>query len=190
MIMRSIGYLARLLIDEGRGEKAQAAVDCLRGKSREPSSRIALGLATALGFLGQLQPILECLESDRPWVAKVARNIFDDWASWNERIKAVGWSRGELKANNQLAPDVRSSLEGLIDEVGRRIGVTIPLDGELPEVVRDRLDEMAKLDELDNAFRRAPLSTFPNVVAGLMSGPGVSSREISVLSGESCANGR
>ena len=125
--LRAIGYLSRCLLADGRPEEATAAIDCLHQHlSRLPEAQhrsIVVGWTTALGYLGEWEPLLSHLGPGEPWMHQAAHNIFANWVSADleERERAARWIARRLR-QPELVPEVRSTLGKLLETLERQIG--------------------------------------------------------------------
>lgn len=133
-VLRAMGYLARLLHDSDHGADAAAAVALLlaRASTLAGAERsIVAGCTTALGYLGEWEPILTYLGPGEPWLHRAAHNVFEYWVSRDpsERERAARWIAGRLRNHRDLAPEVRSTLGQLLDqlegEIGRHVGAEV-----------------------------------------------------------------
>jgi len=73
---------------------------------------IVVGCTTALGYLGEWEPILTHLGPGEPWMHDAAGNVFEHWVSkdLSERERAARWIAHRLRTHRDLAPEVRSTL--------------------------------------------------------------------------------
>lgn len=141
-ILRAIGYLARLLLDEKRGEEAAPGVAHLRERyaavAPDENRSVVVGLTTGLGYLGDWDPILTHLGPGEPWMHEAAFNIFKHWfptpldkASSEEQLeKAARWIARRLRDFPFLPPEVRSTLERCKDTLETKLGRHV-LPGEI-----------------------------------------------------------
>jgi hypothetical protein len=171
MIIRASGYLARLLLDNNRVEEAKPAVDFLhelyRNLPENTDRRIVIGLSTALGFLGEWEPILKNLATGELWIRDAARNIFKSWVSLSERIEATSWIIQHLKTYPGIAAEVHSTLEELKKYVEDEIGIYITSRGDILHIV----NEIKKMDEIRNLFKNKSISAFSEKVLELLKEP-------------------
>ncbi len=131
-ILPAIGYLARQLLDGDHAADAADAVALLHARAATLASAehrsIVVGCTTALGYLGEWEPILTSLGPGEPWMHEAAHNVFEHWVSrdTSERERAARWIAGRLRHHRGLAPEVRSTLgqllERLEEEIGRHVG--------------------------------------------------------------------
>mgnify|MGYP001569933459 FL=1 len=174
MILRAIGYLARLLQDNNRAEEAQAAVNFLhdryRNLSKNTDRRIVRGITTALGFLGEWKPILENLGPGEPWIHEATRNIFKSWLSKGGRIEATRWIIQQLRDYPLVAAEVRSTLEELKKYLEDEIGCFIPQEGNIP-YINEIVNEIKRMDEIRNLFKNKSISAFSEKVTELLREP-------------------
>ena len=113
--LRPIGYLTRRLLDDKKPDEAQAGVEFLEYRKRNwlvekdysapesqatsvPDRSIVVRLVTALGYLGDWEPILCQLGPGEPWLHRAARNVFERWVPGplaenpdGERQRAAEW---------------------------------------------------------------------------------------------------
>lgn len=172
MIIRAIGYLARLLYDNNRAEEAKSAVDFLheyyQNLSDDTDRRIVIGLSTALGFLGKWEPILKNLGPGEPWVHESARNIFKNWLSLNERIDAALWIIQYLKEHPGLPGEVRSTFQQFKKDVENEIGMYIHPDNKKVNEIRKM---MGRMDEIRDLFKNKSISAFSEKVSEILTEP-------------------
>ena len=139
-VIRSIGCLTRRLLDTERPAEAEASITYLDQKyaSLRPDEdrSIVVGLTTALGFLGDWEPILTHLGAGEPWMHVAARNVFEKWMPGplvrepeGERERAVRWINLRLRANPDLPTEVRSTLSRIKDSLESWIGRHIVEEG-------------------------------------------------------------
>ncbi len=127
-VLRGIGFLARLLLDGDSPARAADAIDFLHDYAAslaEAEDRsLVVGCTTALGYLGEWEPILTHLGPGEPWMHQAARNIFTNWISkdHSERERAARWIVRRLHQRHDLAPEVRSTLGKLLYRLERQIG--------------------------------------------------------------------
>jgi hypothetical protein len=95
-----------------------------------------VGLTTALGFLGDWEPILTHLSAGEPWMHEAAQNVFENWVPGplarepeGERERAVHWINRRLRANPELPTAVRSTLSRIKDSLESKIGRHIVEEG-------------------------------------------------------------
>jgi hypothetical protein len=139
-----IGYLARSLLDQGNNAEGQAGVDYLRrrlqAQTPDTNRDASFALATGLGLLGEWEPILTHLGPGEPWVHDTAQNVFRHWVPGplaedpqSEAERAACWIARRLWFRGDLAPDVRSTLETILDSLERTLGRRIARDELSPE---------------------------------------------------------
>ncbi|MBC8112986.1 MAG: hypothetical protein H7062_01285, partial [Candidatus Saccharimonas sp.] len=118
--LRSIGYLTRRLFDDQQTAAAQPGIEALRRHQAAwlpvtddsmpspqtptptadsepgagPHRSIIIGLVTALGYLGDWEPLLTQLGSGEPWLHEAAQNVFKHWVPG-----PLSGSRGELETD-------------------------------------------------------------------------------------------
>lgn len=179
MIIRAIGYLARLLRDNNRTEEAKPAVELLHNQyhnlSKNTNRQIVIGLSTALGFLGEWKPILENLKPGEPWIHETARNIFNEWLPLSERIKATNWIIQQLKECN-LEADVRSTFMKLKGDFEGEIKHYIPPDKDISQIIN--MDIIVKMDVIRDLFQNKAIPAFSEKVSELLKGPQKLSKNI------------
>jgi len=172
MIIRTIGYLARLLYDNNRAEEAKPAMDFLRelyhNLSKDTDRRIVIGLSTALGFLGEWEPILKNLGHGEPWIHESARNILKNWLSLSERINAALWIIQYLKDCPGLPGEVRSTLQQLKKDVEDEIGIYIHPENKKVNEIKKIVE---KMDEIRNLFKNKSISALSEKVLEILSEP-------------------
>ncbi len=100
-----------------------------------PHRSIAVGLVTALGYLGDWEPILTQLGPGEPWLHKAARNVFEHWVPGplaenpdGERQRAAEWITQRLRRAD-LPAEVRSTLNQIKADLEQKLGHHIWLDG-------------------------------------------------------------
>jgi hypothetical protein len=126
-VLRAIGFLARRLLDSDQPAAAGEAVALLHAYgatlAEEEDHSIVMGCTTALGYLGEWEPILTHLGPGEAWMHEAARNVFRHWVSKDrsERERAARWIARRLERHD-LAPEVRSTLGELQERLEREIG--------------------------------------------------------------------
>ncbi len=127
-VLRVIGYLARLLLDSDHAAGAADAVAFLHERAATLADAedrsIVVGCTTALGYLGEWEPILTHLGPGEPWMHEAAHNVFKYWVvkDLSERERAARWIVHRLVQHQDLAPEVRSTLGKLLERLERDIG--------------------------------------------------------------------
>jgi hypothetical protein len=127
-VLRAIGYLARLLLDSDHPADATDAVAFLHARATTLADAedrsIVVGCTTALGYLGEWEPILTHLGPGEPWMDEAADNVFKHWVSKDltERERAARWIARRLRTHHDLEPEVRSTLGTLLERLEREIG--------------------------------------------------------------------
>ena len=123
-----------MLVNDKRPEEAQAAVAWLRGRyaalKPDEERSIVVGLCTGLGYLGEWEPLLTHLGPGEPWMHKAAENVFEHWVptpldgapEQAQREAAARWIVRRLSTDHTLAPEVRSTLEGIKDKLETKLG--------------------------------------------------------------------
>ena len=93
-----------------------------------PDRSIIAGLVTALGYLGDWEPILCQLGPGEPWLHKAARNVFEHWVPGplaekpdGERQRAAEWITQRLKRAD-LNAEVRSTLNEIKADLEQGLG--------------------------------------------------------------------
>jgi hypothetical protein len=136
VVLRAIGYLTRLLLDSDHPADAATAVAFLHAPATTLASAehrsIVVGCTTALGYLGEWEPILTHLGPGEPWMHEAARNVFAYWVSkdLSERERAAHWIARRLRTHRDLAPEVRSTLGQLLERLEREIGRHVGEEGK------------------------------------------------------------
>jgi hypothetical protein len=97
---------------------------------------IVVGLTTALGFLGDWEPILTHLGAGEPWMHQAAWNVSENWVPGplaqepeGERERAVRWINRRLRAETDLPKEVRTTLSRIKDSLESKIGRHIVEEG-------------------------------------------------------------
>lgn len=130
-VLRAIGYLARRLRDDDRVEETTAAAAALEKEyaaiSSDTDRSIVVGVTTALGYLGQWEPILTHLGPGEPWMHEAAQSVFRYWVAkppegTPERERAARWIVRRLDHDPALDPQVRSTLETIKERLERDVG--------------------------------------------------------------------
>jgi len=127
-VLRAIGYLARLLRDSDHPADAADAIALLHARAAtlaEAEDRSVIGgCTTALGYLGEWEPILTHLGPGEPWMHTAAHNVVRHWLpkDHRERERAARWIARRLRTHRDLAPEVRSTLGKLLERLEREIG--------------------------------------------------------------------
>jgi len=132
-VLRAIGCLARMLFDKNRGTEAQPAATYLRRQyaSLKPDEdrSIVVGLTTALGYLGEWDPILTHLGPGEPWMHRAAVNVFNYWVPGplapkpaKEQERAARWILSRLRDDPNLPAQVRSTLTQIKDLLETKLG--------------------------------------------------------------------
>ncbi|MBC7816623.1 MAG: hypothetical protein IAG10_07025 [Planctomycetaceae bacterium] len=164
--LRSIGYLTRRLLDDKQAAAAQPGIDALlryqtawlavtEGSTPSPRTPTATadsepdaaphrsiirGLVTALGYLGDWEPLLTQLGSGEPWLHDAARNVFKHWVpgplsgkrDWlethptattpdGEQERAALWIVQRLRCSD-LHADVRTTLFTIKANLEQKLG--------------------------------------------------------------------
>ena len=90
---------------------------------------IVAGLTTALGYLGDWEPILTHLSPGEPWLHRAGVNVFDKWVPGplaaepaNEQERAARWILRRLRDNPNLPAQVRSTLNQIKDRLEIKLG--------------------------------------------------------------------
>jgi len=137
--LRSIGCLARLLLDEKRGQEAEKGVRALRERlaALRPNDHrsLVVGLTTGLGYLGDWEPILEHLGPGEPWMHLAARNVFEHWVPGplaaepeGEKLRAARWIARRLRDRPGLDPKIRSTLQQIHEKLENDLGRHVPAE--------------------------------------------------------------
>ncbi|MHC4177695.1 MAG: hypothetical protein ACYSWU_09315 [Planctomycetota bacterium] len=128
-VFRAIGYLARLRRDADPDDTVAAeAAALLRqrydGLTEDDDRSIRIALCTALGYLGQWEPILTGLGPGEPWMHQAAENVFNHWVSQDrpERERAAKWIVRRLRQRTDLDPEVKATLQEIQQRLERDIG--------------------------------------------------------------------
>ena len=93
-----------------------------------PHRSIIVGLLTALGYLGDWEPILTQLGPGEPWLHDAARNVFEHWVPGplaedpdGERQRAAEWITQRLRRPD-LPAEVRSTLHQIKADLEQELG--------------------------------------------------------------------
>ena len=141
-VLRSIGYLARLLRDDDRIDEAEHAIAVLHARAadlpQEEDRSLVAGLTTALGYLGEWEPLLTYLRPGEPWMHCAADNVFTHWVPMPpdglaERERAARWIVQRLRKGPDLAPETRSTLGQLLERLELEIGHHVRPGDEVEE---------------------------------------------------------
>lgn len=139
-ILRAIGYLTRVLLNDKRAEEAKPAVAFLRERyaALQPDEErsIVVGLTTGLGYLGDWEPILIHLGPGELWMHQAAQNVFEYWvptplnkaSAKKQREEAAIWIARRLRDCSDLSPQARSTLERIKNDLETQLGRHIQLD--------------------------------------------------------------
>jgi hypothetical protein len=137
-VLRAIGCLSRLLHENDRPDDAEDAIALLNARAadlpQEEDRSLVAGLTTALGYLGEWEPLLTYLGPGEPWMHEASHNVFRYWVpkppdGLGERERAARWIVRRLD-RDELAPEVRSTLGQLLDRLEREIGYHVRLEDE------------------------------------------------------------
>jgi hypothetical protein len=124
-VMRALGYLARVSINDNHPAEAEAAASYLRGqyasRKQDDHRSIVVGLTTALGYLGEWEPILTNLGAGEPWMHVAAENVFKHWVAAEEIERAARWIVRRLR-EPELPQEVRSTLSKIKDQLEAKLG--------------------------------------------------------------------
>ncbi|MCW3052298.1 MAG: hypothetical protein JWN14_1468 [Chthonomonadales bacterium] len=133
-VFRSIGYLVRLSVNKGQIIEVDDGLrflrQCYLALAPNEDRSIVVGLTTALGVIGDWEPILFHLTAEEPWMHEAAFNVCTLWVPTpldtssddEQREGIVRWIVGRLYEHQDLPPQVRSTLERIKDNLETKLG--------------------------------------------------------------------
>lgn len=134
MVLRSIGYLVRVAVDEKHVDEGKQGLRFLRQRyatlAPDEDRSVVVGLTTGLGYVGDWEPILTHLGAEEPWMHEAAINVCKHWVPTPldsspddvQRERVARWIVHRLHDRQDLPPQVRSSLERIKDDLEGRLG--------------------------------------------------------------------